>query len=100
MDNRHFCVMIAGIAKNGMEEYLKNYLSDMMHHSRKDSGCLAYNIHQSKDNPNEFMMYSVWTDEQAFIRHNSRPEMLEFKKKLATELFEHESPKTFWLLLD
>jgi hypothetical protein len=47
MSNGNFTVMIAGIAKSGMEDYVKKFLKQLMEHSRKDKGCILYNIHQS-----------------------------------------------------
>lgn len=32
----HFAVMIAGVAKVGMEDYVKRYLKQMMEHSSQD----------------------------------------------------------------
>ncbi len=92
--------MIAGIVKAGMEEYVENFLTKLMQHSRKDEGCIAYNIHRSKQNPLEFMLYSTWTNQEAFEHHNQSPTLQEFKKKLAQEMFEEQSPKTYWETLD
>lgn len=100
MNKRNYTVMIAGIVKPGMENYVKRYLKQIMEHSREDKGCLLYNIHQSIDNPCEFMVYMQWESKEVFEQHNQKPEMQEFKYKLANELFEEQSPKTFWNLLD
>lgn len=100
MASQNFTVMIAGIAKSGMEEYVKKYLKQLMDHSHNDKGCLVYNIHQSTENPREFMVYMLWESEQAFEEHNQKPEMQEFKNKLSKEMFDQQSPKTFWHLLD
>ena len=99
MNNKNFTVMIAGIAKSGMEEYIKRHLIQIMEHSRQDKGCIIYNIHQSTDNLSEFMVYMLWESEAAFESHNKKPEMQEFKKQLATVWFEEQSPKTYWHLL-
>lgn len=99
MNNKKFTVMIAGLAKAGMEEYVKRCLVQLMEHSRQDKGCIIYNIHQSIDNPLEFMAYMVWESEAAFNSHNKKPEMQEFKKQLAKVWFEEQSPKTYWHLL-
>jgi len=99
MSKKNFTVMIAGIAKAGMEEYVKHYFLELMENSRHDSGCIVYNIHQSIDNPSEFMVYMVWESEQAFNVHNQKPKMQEFKKKLVKDLFELQSPKTYWHLI-
>lgn len=99
MENNHFAVMIAGIVKSGMDGYMKHYLKEIMDHSAKDEGCIAYNIHQSTENPLEFMVYMLWENEAAFDKHNQKPEMQEFKKQLASKMFEMQSPKTFWRLI-
>jgi len=91
--------MIAGLTKPGMEDYMKHYLMQLMEHSRQDSGCILYNIHQSIDNPTEFMVYMLWKNKEAFEKHNKKPEMQEFKKRLSKEMFEEQSPKTYWRLI-
>ncbi|OGT37680.1 MAG: hypothetical protein A3F11_11255 [Gammaproteobacteria bacterium RIFCSPHIGHO2_12_FULL_37_14] len=99
MNNGNYTVMIAGIAKSGMEDYVKRFLKQLMEHSRKDTGCIIYNIHQSIENPSEFMVYMQWKSKEAFEQHNLMPEMQEFKHKLVKEMFEEQSPKTYWHLL-
>lgn len=99
MSHNGFTVMIAGLAKSGMEAYVKRYLTELMEHSRQDKGCFTYNIHQSIDNPSEFMVYMIWESEAAFHAHNQKPEMQEFKKRLAKDMFFEQSPKTYWHLL-
>lgn len=99
MSEQAFTVMVAGIAKTGMEKYVKNYLTQLMEHSRHDKGCLIYNIHQSINDPREFMLYSVWKSEQDFEAHNNKPELQELKQELASDMFEVQSPKTYWQIL-
>jgi len=99
MGKEHFTVLIAGRAKAGMEDYVKQFLVKLVAHSRQDEGCIIYNIHQSTEDPGEFMLYSTWRDEAAFHAHNQQPHMEEFKHKLAPELFGQQSPKTYWHLL-
>ncbi len=100
MENKPYAIMIAGITTPDMADYVKGYLLRMMEHSRHETGCILYNIHQSKDKPNEFMMYSVWKDQADFEKHNQTPEMQEFKHELAKAMFEIQSPKTIWELLE
>ena len=91
--------MIAGVAKAGMEDYVKRVLIEMMEHSQADKGCLIYNVHQSFEHPGEFMVYMLWESKSAFDHHNEKPEMMAFRSRLANELFAEQSPKTFWRLL-
>ena len=100
MSDNYFTVMIAGMAKEGMDAYVKGFLTDLMQKSRQDEGCITYNIHQSTKNPHEFMLYSIWRDEAAFKRHDKTPHMQEFIAKLHKDLFVKESPKTYWKLID
>jgi quinol monooxygenase YgiN len=97
--NENYIILISGIAKTGMEEYVKRVLTQMMEHSRQDKGCFLYNIHQSLDEPAEFMVYMIWENKAAFEHHNEKPEMVEFRKRLADELFAEQSPKSYWRLL-
>ncbi len=99
MSDQHFAVMIAGVVKPGMEGYIKHFLKELMEQSVTDEGCMAYNVHQSVENPLEFMVYMLWQDEDAFDRHNAKPAMQQFRKELAGQMFEMQSPKTFWRLL-
>ena len=100
MNKKNYTVMIAGTTKSGMEDYVKRYLMQLMEHSRKDPGCLIYNVHQSIDNVCEFMVYMIWDSKEAFSKHNKKPDMQEFKNRLSDEMFEEQSPKTYWHLLD
>lgn len=100
MNNKSYTVIITGIAKSGMEDHVKRYLKELMEHSREDEGCQVYNIHQSIENPAEFMVYMLWESEGAFEKHNKKPEMQEFKNRISKEMFDQQSPKTYWHLLD
>lgn len=99
MDKKLFTVMIAGVANSGMEEYVRKNLIEIMQHSKSDKGCIIYNVHESISLPGEFMVYMVWEDEACFNLHNQKPEMQEFRKKLAPLWFEQQSPKTYWHIL-
>lgn len=99
MNHNKYAVLITAEAKPDMEEYVKRYLTQLMDFSRENRGCITYNIHQSADNPLEFMVYMLWESKQAFDKHNETPEMQAFKKELAKDMFTEQSPKTFWYML-
>ncbi|MEM9242431.1 MAG: antibiotic biosynthesis monooxygenase family protein [Pseudomonadota bacterium] len=99
-NNPNHVIMVAGIVSAGMENYTKRFLNKLMAHSRQHDGCLIYNIHQSDKNPREFMMYSVWKTRDAFEKHNQTVEMQEFKQHLAKAMFDIQSPRTTWHLLE
>lgn len=99
MTQTNFAVMVAGQVSEDRCAYVEQYLTRMMKMSRLNDGCLTYNIHQSLDNPCEFMMYSEWVSQAAFDAHNNQPEMQEFIKELAAAMFDVRSPKTLWRVL-
>ena len=45
------------------------------------------------------MVYMIWKDQESFENHNKKPEMQEFKKKLAKHMFVEQAPKTYWNII-
>ncbi len=37
--------------------------------SRADDGCLAYDVHQQKDDPRNFLLREQWRDQEALTAH-------------------------------
>jgi quinol monooxygenase YgiN len=99
MERKRFTVMITGIAKEGIEGHVKNFLSKLMEHSKKEEGCIEYNIYENTEDPHEFLLFTVWRTQEDFERHNQTPEMQEFKRHLAKEFFIKQSKKEYWQLL-
>ena len=57
------------IAKDGSENKLKELLEAMVIPSKKENGCLNYNIYQYKDNKKKFMAVETWENEEALNGH-------------------------------
>ncbi|MGO9917276.1 MAG: putative quinol monooxygenase, partial [Isosphaeraceae bacterium] len=47
-------------AKPGQEDAVKEALLSLVEPTRKEPGCLCYNLHQSKADPIQFMFYEQW----------------------------------------
>jgi len=62
-------------AKEGKEEEMKKVLVAMVAPTRKEEGCLCYNLHQSKKNPAQFMFYEQWAGKEALNKHGQSPHM-------------------------
>lgn len=56
--------------ENGVAK-LKKLLSDMVEPSKKEDGCLFYEIVQYKENPRKFMAIETWRDEAALDGHKA-----------------------------
>ena len=59
------------IAKEGCEDKLKELLEAMVEPSKKENGCLNYNIYQYKDNKRKFMAVETWADEASLDGHKA-----------------------------
>ena len=69
-------------AKSGQEEAVKEALMSMVEPTRQESGCLCYNLHQSKSDPTQFMFYEQWASKDALDAHGKTPHMKALGGKL------------------
>ncbi len=59
------------IAKPEGIEMMKKLLSAMVAPSKAEDGCLFYEIFQYENNPQKFMAYESWRDEEALDGHRT-----------------------------
>lgn len=59
------------IAKADGIEMMKKLLSAMVAPSKAEDGCLFYEIFQYENNPQKFMAYESWRDEEALDGHRT-----------------------------
>jgi quinol monooxygenase YgiN len=69
-------------AKPGQEEAVKEALLSLVEPTRKEPGCLLYNLHQSKSDPTMFMFYEEWASQEALDAHGKTPHMRALGAKL------------------
>jgi quinol monooxygenase YgiN len=60
-------------AKPGMEEQVKKELMGLVAPSRKDKGCINYDLHQSVDDPCLFVFYENWESKADLDKHLAMP---------------------------
>jgi quinol monooxygenase YgiN len=60
-------------AKPGQEEAVKKVLVALVEPTRKEPGCLCYNLHQSKSDKAQFMFYEQWASKKALDTHANTP---------------------------
>lgn len=51
--------------------------------SRKEDGCLKYDLHKATGDTNRFFFYEVWASQEHLDRHMKQPHFLDFRKKAA-----------------
>ncbi|MDX9960224.1 MAG: putative quinol monooxygenase [Aliarcobacter sp.] len=66
------------IAKRDCIEELKTLLSATIKDSKKEDGCLMYQVFQTKNNPVEFIAIDSWENEEALNKHYESEHYLHF----------------------
>ena len=62
-------------AQAGQEEALAQRLRAMALETRKEAGCILYELQQSHDDPREFVMLEYWRDAEAVALHDPSAHM-------------------------
>lgn len=56
-------------AKSGLEEQVKQELLKMVDETRKEKGCLNYDLHVDEKDPSTFLFYENWVSMMALDNH-------------------------------
>ena len=67
------------IAKEGSEAKMKELLTAMVEPSKKEDGCIFYDIFVYENNPRKFMAVESWRDELALNGHKASPHYAIYK---------------------
>ena len=62
-------------AKPGKESHVRQELLSLVAPSRKDAGCLNYDLHQALDNPALFLFHENWTSKAHLDAHLQKPDL-------------------------
>ena len=81
-------------AKPGQELLLQAELSALIRPTRKEEGCIQYDLHRSTDVPGDFLFYEIWANRDAHAEHKRTPHFLRWNARKDTLLAAKES--TFW----
>lgn len=82
-------------AKPGKEAALRQELLNLIPFTRKEPGCVNYDLHVSTENPGHFMFHENWTGKQHLDDHLARPHLTALAAK-ADELFAEPPQLTLW----
>ena len=65
-------------SKKECTEKVKGLLEKLVESSRKEIGCLQYDLHQSIENPNIFIFHEIWQNKEIFNLHNAQQYVKDF----------------------
>ena len=60
-------------ARPGKESALRAALTGLLGPTRREPGCLNYDLHQSPEDPAKFLFHENWTDQAALDAHLKSP---------------------------
>jgi quinol monooxygenase YgiN len=95
MADRKLTVVAKIIAKPGLEEQVKATLLNLITPTRKEAGCINYDLHQSQEDKAHFLFYENWISRKDLDDHLKTPHLEAFLGK-AAELLAEPIEITFW----
>ena len=85
-------------AKPGMEARLKEELLHMVAETRKEEGCINYDLHHAADNPGRFLFYENWVSKAHLDRHAQSAHIQSFRAR-AGDFLASPTEITLWTKL-
>ena len=73
MNSKPITVVATFQAKTGKAEELKKALLSLVAPTRKEAGCVLYELHQLPDAPDKFLFYETWTSKTHLEAHLQSP---------------------------
>jgi quinol monooxygenase YgiN len=68
-----FVVIARFTAKQGMESALREVFQRLVEPTRREAGCLHYEMVQSESDPRQFTFFEKWEDEPSLMAHARAP---------------------------
>lgn len=81
-------------AKEGQHLLLEAELRALVNPSRKEEGCLQYDLHRGADQPGTFLFHEVWATRDHHAAHTRTPHFLRWNARKDSLLASKES--AFW----
>jgi quinol monooxygenase YgiN len=84
-------------AKEDQELLLEAELRALVNPTRKENGCLRYDLYRSADAPHAFLLHEVWASREHHRLHTQTPHFLRWDARKDALLVSREA--TFWSYL-
>jgi quinol monooxygenase YgiN len=83
--------------REGQETLLEAELRALLGPTRKEDGCLSYDLHRSADAPSAFLLHEVWASREAHALHTNTSHFLRWNARKDSLLASRDA--TFWKLI-
>jgi len=74
-------LVVTWMAKAGHEAEVATVFSKLTVESRKEPGCVLYQVHRHKTEPRRFFIYEQYKDDAALEAHRTAPHFLQYARK-------------------
>jgi quinol monooxygenase YgiN len=81
-------------AKEGQHLLLEAELRALVNPTRKEEGCLQYDLHRGADQPGTFLLHEAWASREHHAAHTRTPHFLRWNARKDSLLASRES--AFW----
>jgi len=81
-------------AREGQETLLEAELRALAGPSRREEGCLTYNLHRAIDTPGALLLHEVWASREAHTEHTHTPHFLRWNARKDALLASRDA--NFW----
>jgi len=81
-------------AREGQETLLEAELRALVGPSRREEGCIRYDLHRSVDTPGAVLLHEVWASREAHTEHTYTPHFLRWNARKDALLASREA--NFW----
>jgi len=79
---------VTWMARQGREAEVEAVFAKLSQESRKEPGCVMYQVHRHKTESRRFFVYEQYKDEAALEAHRAAPHFLQYAKKELPKLGE------------
>lgn len=86
--------MVVLRAREGQEILLEAELRALISPSRKEDGCITFDLHRSLDTPGGFLLHEVWASRDAHTEHMHTPHFLRWDARKDALVTSRDG--TFW----
>ena len=80
--------------REGQETLLEAELRALISPTRKEEGCISYDLHRAVDPPGGFLLHEVWASRDAHTEHMHTPHFLRWNARKDVLLTSRDG--TFW----
>jgi quinol monooxygenase YgiN len=81
-------------AREGQETILEAEVRALVSPSRKEDGCLRFDLHRSVEAPGALLLHEVWASREAHTEHTHLPHFLRWNARKDSLLASRDA--TFW----